>query len=105
MMHEAVERRNQSTFCRTSTRLLAENVERRGIVAPRGVTGTLSPGLVTRLIRVPQLTAVVAELSVTALAATAQLRTLRAAIRYHCITTQTVHLSHTFHTQYAVHNI
>lgn len=49
------------------------------------MAGSLTPGLVTRLVGVPQLPTVVAELCVTSLAATAQLGTLCAAISYHCI--------------------
>lgn len=62
-----------------------EDVQRGGIIAARGVAGSLAPGLVTRLVGVPQLATVVAELCVASLAATAQLGALRTAVSYHCI--------------------
>ena len=49
-------------------------------MAARRVAGALPPGLVTRLVGVPQLAAVVAELCVAALAPAAQLGALRAAV-------------------------
>lgn len=50
------------------------------------MAGSLAPSLVTRLVGVPQLPAVVAELRVAALTAAAQLGTLGTAVSYHCIT-------------------
>ena len=52
-------------------------------MAARRVAGALAPGLVTRLVGVPQLAAVVAELRVAALAAAAQLGALGAAVGDH----------------------
>lgn len=49
------------------------------------MAGSLTPGLVTRLVGVPQLPTVVTELCVASLTATAQLGTLSTAIGYHCI--------------------
>lgn len=49
------------------------------------MAGSLAPGLVTRLVGVPKLPTVVAELRVTSLTATAQLGTLCTAVSYHCI--------------------
>lgn len=69
----------------TSSGFFIEDIQRGGIVAARGVAGSLPSSLVTRLIGVPQLPAVVAELCVASLAAAAQLGTLGTAVRYHCI--------------------
>lgn len=49
------------------------------------MAGSLTPGLVARLVGVPQLPTVVAELCVTSLTATAQLGTLCTAVSYHSI--------------------
>lgn len=54
-------------------------------MAARGVAGSLAPGLIARLVGVPQLATVVAELCVTSLTATAQLGTLCTAVSYHRI--------------------
>ena len=54
-------------------------------MAARRVAGALAPGLVTRLVGVPQLAAVVAELCVASLAAAAQLGTLGASVGDHCV--------------------
>lgn len=51
----------------------------------------LAPGLVARLIGVPQLPTVIAELSVTALAATAELGTLGAAVSDHSVAVEQRH--------------
>lgn len=69
----------------TSSRFFIEDVQRGGVVAARGVAGSLTPGLVTRLVGMPQLPTVVAELCVTSLTATAQLGTFCTAVSYHCI--------------------
>lgn len=69
----------------TSTRFFIEDIQRGGIVASRGVARPLAPGLVARLIGVPQLPTVIAELRFAALAATAQLGTLSAAVGDHRI--------------------
>lgn len=72
--------------CRlTSSRFFIEDVQRGGIVAAWGVAGSLTPGLVARLVGVPQLPAVVAELCVASLAPTAQLGTLCTAVSYYCV--------------------
>lgn len=69
----------------TSPGFFIEDIQRGGVVAARGVAGPLPSSLVTRLIGVPQLPAVVAELRVASLATAAQLGTLGTAVRYHCI--------------------
>lgn len=76
--------------CCTSSRFLTEDVEWWGIVDAQCVAGSLSSGLIARLVWMPQLTAVVAEFCVAALTPTAQLGTLGTAICYHCITKQRV---------------
>lgn len=67
----------------TSTGFFIEDIQRGGVVAARRVARPLAPGLVARLIGVPQLPTVIAELCATALAATAQLGTLGAAVSDH----------------------
>lgn len=67
----------------TSSWFFIEDVQRGGIVSARGVAGSLAPGLVARLVGVPQLPTVVAELRVASLAAAAQLGTLCTAVSYH----------------------
>lgn len=69
----------------TCSRLFIEDVQRRGIVAARGVASSLTPGLITRLVGVPELPTVVAELCVASLTAAAQLRALCTAVSDHCI--------------------
>lgn len=69
----------------TSTRFFIEDIQRGGIVASRRVARPLAPGLVARLIGVPQLPTVIAELRFAAFAATAQLGTLSAAVSDHRI--------------------
>lgn len=64
----------------TSTRFFIEDIQRGGFVAAHGVASPLPPRLVTRLVGVPQLAAVVAELRVASLAAAAQLGALGAAV-------------------------
>lgn len=69
----------------TSTGFFIEDIERGGVVAIGGVARPLPPRLVARLVGVPQLPTVIAELCVAALAAAAQLGTLGAAVSDHCI--------------------
>ena len=75
--------RNKTKEGVTSSGFFIEDVQRGGIGAAWRVAGSLPPGLVTRLVGVPQLPTVVAELRVTSLPAAAQLGTLRTAISYH----------------------
>lgn len=79
--------------CPTSSLFFIEDVQRRGIITAWGVAGSLAPGLVTRLVGVPQLPTVVAELCVASLTATAQLGALCAAVSYHCIAEERQKLS------------
>lgn len=69
----------------TSSGFFIEDIQRGGIIAAWSVAGSLASSLVTRLVGVPPLPTVVAELCVTPLAATAQLGTLSTAVSYHCI--------------------
>lgn len=75
--------RNKTKEGVTSSGFFIEDVQRGGIGAAWRVAGSLPPGLVTRLVGVPQLPTVVAELRVTSLPAAAQLGTLRTAVSYH----------------------